>query len=89
MHRATQIIRVSARLGRSQEKPSVGYLPAHLDKLHQALHGLVLDPGWNITSHTLRSWKDEPCVRTATCNGIERKLPAVPAEPSPIFVSDW
>jgi len=64
------------------------YLPT-VDKLRrtsQALHGhvpprgLVLEPGWNITSHTLRSWKDEPCVRTATCNGIERKLPAVPAE---------
>jgi hypothetical protein len=41
--------------------------------------GLVLEPGWNITA-TLRSWKDEPCVRTATCNDIERKLPAVPAE---------
>lgn len=59
---------------------------APLDKLLSppALHGLVpphvLDPGWNITSHTLRSWKDEPCVRTATCNEIERKLPAVPAE---------
>ena len=41
---------------------------------------LVLEPGWNLTSHTLRSWVDEPCVRTATCNEIERKLPAVPTE---------
>ena len=42
--------------------------------------------GWNIT-HDLKSWKDEPCARTATCNEIERKLPAVPNElPRPLSI---
>lgn len=48
-----------------------------------AAAGLVLEPRSRVIDDncSIGAWKDEACRLNATCNSIERKQPAVPAEP--------